>query len=129
MLSETIRKTRMYSGVAQAKMAKTLFMSPSKYSRKETGKVEFTRSEALKIAKILDLNEKIILKYWMADKLYTLMKLDKDLVYESLEIVESHFDNYETCIELPTKSASFSSLEERMKHRRKKKNSVTVQNL
>lgn len=95
-------------------------MSESKYSRKENGKLKINRDEAVKMARILELNEKTILKYWMADKLYALMKKDKDLVYDAFRIVESHFDDYETCIEMPTKSSSYSSLEERLKHRRKK---------
>lgn len=94
MLSETIRKTRMYSGITQAEMAKALFMSESKYSRKENGRMKIGRDEALKIAKILDLDESMILRYWMADKLFELMKHDKDVVYDALSIVENNFENY-----------------------------------
>ena len=110
----------MYSGITQAKMAKELFLSDSQYNRKENGKMKIERHEAIKMAKLLNLNEKTILKYWMADKLYELMKQDKDLVYEALKVVELNFDNYETCVELPSKNHSYSSLEERMKHRKKK---------
>ena len=101
-------------------MAKALLISTTKYNRKENGKAKFERHEAIKVAKILELNEGIIMKYWMADKLYELMKDNKELVYEALKIVEKNYDNYETCIEMPSKNCSFSSLEERLKHRRKK---------
>lgn len=120
MLSETIKKTRMYSGITQAKMAKALFMSISQYSRKENGILKIDRHEAIKMAKLLDLNERIIIKYWMADQLYEMIKNDKDLVYDALRIVETHFDNYETCIEMPHLNNSFSSIEERRQRKRKK---------
>lgn len=124
MLNETIKKARMYSGIKQSKIAKELLMSTAKYNRKENGLLKIELHEALKIAKILDINDKAIMKYWMADKLYELMKHDKELVYEALKIVEMHYDNYDTCIEMPSRNNSFSSLEERIRFRKKdKKNS------
>ncbi len=110
----------MYSGITQVEMARMLFMSETKYCRKENGKAQIDRNEAVKMAKILDINENAILKYWMADHLYELMKNNKELVYEALKLVESNFDNYENCVKLPSKNNSFSSLEERLKRRKKK---------
>ena len=120
MKSQTIRKTRMYSGITQVEMAKMLFMSETKYCRKENGRAKISRQEAVKMAKILELNENAILKYWMADHLYELMKDDKELVYEALKIVESNFDNFEECVKMPSKNNSYSTLEERLKRRKKK---------
>ena len=76
----------MYSGMSQTKIAKEMFMSQSKYNRKENGKIKIERSEAIKLAKLLDLNEKVIWRYWMADQLYELMQYDKDLVHEAFRI-------------------------------------------
>jgi len=120
MLNDIIKKTRMYSGITQAKMSKNLNISETKYNRKENRINKFERHEVTKIAKILNMSENILMKYWMADKLYELMKTDRELVKNALEIVEYHFDNYETCVEMPSKNSSYSSLEERMKHRKKK---------
>lgn len=111
----------MYSGITQAKMAKELFMSEAQYNRKENGSCKIEFHEVRKMARLLELNENVMMKFWMADKIYDLMKIDKDLFYESLKIVEYHADNYETCVELPSKNSSFSSLEERLQRRRKKK--------
>ena len=110
----------MYSGIKQSEMAKALLMSESNYNRKENGHMAIELHEARKMAQILDLNEKSIEKYWIADRLYTLMKNDKEIVYEALKLVELNFDNYENCVELPSKNCSFSSLAERLQHRRKK---------
>ena len=106
--------------MSQAKVAKEMFMSQSKYNRKENGKLKIQRKEAIKLAQILDLNEKVVLRYWMADQLHELMQYDKDLVYEAFKIVEEHFDDYDTLVTLPQRSSSYSSLAERLKHRKKK---------
>lgn len=111
----------MYSGISQLKMARELFISESTYSRKENGLLKIEYNEAVKIAKVLGLDEKLILRYWMADKLYELMKVDKELVKDAIRIVETHYDDYDTCVIIPDKNNSFSSLEER-KIRRNKKN-------
>ncbi len=111
----------MYSGIKQAAMAKSLLMSESKYNRKENGLVKIELYEAKKMARLLELNEKIIEEYWLADKIYELMKINKEYFYEALKIVELNYDNYEHCIDIPGKSCSFSSLEERLRHRKKKK--------
>lgn len=110
----------MYSGIKQSTMAKSLLMSESKYNRKENGLSEIKLQEAIKMAKLLDLNEKIIEEFWLADKIYELMKLDKEQYYEAVKIVELNFDNYEHCVDVPSKNCSFSSLEERLQHRKKK---------
>lgn len=110
----------MYSGIKQSTMAKSLLMSESKYNRKENGLSEIKLQEAKKMAKLLDLNEKIIEEFWLADKIYELMKLDKEQFYEAVKIVELNFDNYEHCVDVPSKNCSFSSLEERLQHRKKK---------
>lgn len=120
MLRETIKRTRMYSGIKQSEMARNLLMSESNYNRKENGQLKIELYEAIKMAKLLDLNEKVIEKYWLADRLYELMKKDKELVYDALKIVELNFDNYEQCIELPSKNCSYSTLVERMQRRKKK---------
>ena len=120
MLRETIKKTRMYSGITQTEMAKQLFMSDAQYSRKENGLTKITLREARKIAKILDIDEKIAEKFWMADHLYDMMKNNRDHFYEALKIVEMYYDNYESCVEIPNKNCSYSSLRERMSSKKKK---------
>lgn len=120
MLSETFKRTRMYSGITQSTLARALFISDATYSRKENGLLGFERHEALKIAKILGLNEEVVLKYWMADKLYELMKDDKELVYEAIKIVEANYDNYKDCVEIPRYNNSYSRVIERQQRKRKK---------
>lgn len=110
----------MYSGIKQSDMAKALLMSESNYNRKENGQLKIELYEARKMAKLLELNEKVVVKYWLADRLYELMKIDKELMYEALQIVDMYYDEYENFIELPSKNCSYSSLAERLQRRRKK---------
>ena len=101
-------------------MAKALLMSESNYNRKENGQLQIELHEAIKIAKLLNLNEKVVQEYWVADRLYELMKKDKDIVYDALKLVELNFENYDKCVEMPSKNCSFSSISERLQHRKKK---------
>lgn len=110
----------MYSGITQAEMAKELFMSMAQYSRKENGQTKISLREAKKMARILEIDEMIAEKFWMSDCLFDMMKNDKELFYEALKIVEMYYDNYESCVEIPNKNCSYSSLEERMRSRKKK---------
>ena len=92
----------MYSGITQAEMAKELFMSMAQYSRKENGQTKISLREAKKMARILEIDVMIAEKFWMSDCLFDMMK------------------NGESCVEIPNKNCSYSSLEERMRSRKKK---------
>ena len=117
MLNETIKKARMYSCLTQEEMADLLSISKTKYLRKENGTSKLSRDEVIKIASILRLDEKQLLTYWMADSIYDIMKNDKELVKEALAVLEEHFEDYDTCVIMPHKSDSYSSINERMVHR------------
>lgn len=60
---EVLRKVREEKGYTMADMAKVIDKSVPNYSMKETGKLKFSVSEALKIADFLEVNvEDIFLK-------------------------------------------------------------------
>ena len=94
----------MYSCLTQAEMADLLSISRIKYLRKENGTASFTRDKVVKIARILKLDEDILLTYWMADPLYKIIKTDKKLAEKALYLIEEHFDDYDSCIIMPNKS-------------------------
>ncbi|MGL5087474.1 MAG: helix-turn-helix transcriptional regulator [Clostridium sp.] len=63
MPNNILKGMRVMNGLKQDDMAKKLQITRAAYNRKENGKVEFTISEALIIANILDKNiEEIFLK-------------------------------------------------------------------
>ena len=64
----------MYSCLTQEEMADLLNMSKTKYLRKENGLAKFERNEVIRIAKILKLDERQLLTFWMADSIYEIMK-------------------------------------------------------
>ena len=110
----------MYSGITQSEMSNKLFMSDAQYCRKENGQTKISMREARKMAGLLDLDEKVVEKFWMSDRIYDLMKINKELFYDAMKIVELYYDNYETCVAMPNKNCSYSSLEERRKCKKKK---------
>ena len=107
----------MYACLTQEEMADLLNISKTKYLRKENGIAKFHRDEVICIAKILKLDERQLLTYLMADNIYELMKNDKELYKMALELLHEHLDDYETCVIMPNKSDSYSSINERMMHR------------
>lgn len=120
MLNETIKKARLYSCLTQAQMADLLDISKSNYLRKENGAAKLSRSEVVKISHILRLDESQLLTFWMADNIHDITKNDSDLVKDALALLEEHIDDYETCVIMPKKSDSFSSITERMTRRHHK---------
>lgn len=117
MLNETVKKARMYSCLTQEEMADLLNMSKTKYLRKENGLAKFERNEVKIIAKILKLDENQLLTYWISDSIYEIMKNDKVLVNDALQVLQEHLDDYEKCVIMPNKSDSYSSNNDRMMHR------------
>lgn len=107
----------MYSCLTQEEMADLLDISKTKFNRKENGTAKFERDEVIKMAMILKLDASKLLTYWMADSIYELIKTDKHLLKEALNVLDEHLDDYETCVITPNKSDSYSSNNDRMMHR------------
>lgn len=107
----------MYSCLTQEQMADFLEISKTRYHRKENGVAKIERNEVIRIARILKLDENLLLTYWMADNIYELIRQDKVLVNDALKILEEHYEDYDTCVIMPNKSDSYSSNNERMLHR------------
>lgn len=107
----------MYSCMTQDEMASLLNISKTKYLRKENGRSKLNREEVIKIARILRLDEKQLLTFWMSDKIYEIIKTDKDLAKDANDILNEHFEDYETCVIMPNRSESYSSNDKRMSHR------------
>ena len=76
MLREAIKKQRIYSALTQKQMAQLLGMSVTKYLRKENGRLKIELAEVKKLAKVLQLDERILITYWMADDIQELMLID-----------------------------------------------------
>ena len=117
MLNDTIKKARMYACMTQDEMADLLNISKAKYSRMENGASKIERHDVIKIAKILKLDVNQLLTYWMADQIHELVRHDKELVKDALDLLEEHLDDYENCVIMPNKSNSYSSNNERIIHR------------
>ena len=91
MLREAIKKQRIYSALTQKQMAQLLGMSVTKYLRKENGRLKIELAEVKKLAKVLQLDERILITYWMADDIQELMLIDKGLTEDAIRLVNDNF--------------------------------------
>ncbi|MBO4574072.1 MAG: helix-turn-helix transcriptional regulator [Bacteroidales bacterium] len=91
MLREAIKKQRIYSALTQKQMAQLLGMSVTKYLRKENGRLKIELAEVKKLAKVLQLDERILITYWMADDIQELMLIDKSLTEDAIRLVNDNF--------------------------------------
>lgn len=91
----------MYSGIKQQDMSKLVGVTNSRYCKMENGHVKFSKDDVIKIAKILQLDENELLKFWIADNIYDLVKFNRKLTLEAIEIVSKHLDDFETLVKTP----------------------------
>lgn len=96
MLRESIKRYRTYSTITQKRMAELLGISVSKYLRKENGLYRFNRDEVILIAKILKLDERKLMIYWIADNIYKFLHNDIELTDDVIKFIKSHLDDYES---------------------------------
>jgi len=101
MLRHKIRKARLYSGKKQQEMADLLGISISTYCRIENGPSKISRELVKQISKILNINENELMKFWLSDELYDLIKSNPEVASEAVEIVMSHLNDYDTLIMKP----------------------------
>lgn len=101
MLRQKIRKTRLYSGIKQQEMSKLIGISNSRYCKMENGHIKFEKDDVIKIAKILQLDENELIKYWIADNIYDFTVIDKQLTLDAIKIVTTHLNDYETLVKTP----------------------------
>jgi len=91
----------MYAGIKQQDMASIAGISNSSYNRIENGYLKIGRSDLKRIAQILEIDENDLITYWIADSIYDFVKNDKQLAIDAINIVSSHFDDYETLVKTP----------------------------
>ncbi len=67
MSKDKLKKRRMSAGLTQKIIAEKIGINEVSYNRKETGKREFSLSEAKKISIVLSLNEDEVLDIFFKD--------------------------------------------------------------
>ncbi len=60
-IGSVVKKHRQIKGYSQENMAMDLGLSQSQYSRRESGKIQFTIAEIMKIAVLLDIDLDVLL--------------------------------------------------------------------
>lgn len=75
---ETIRKRREDMELLLRQVASGIDMDTAMLSKVERGARKLKKGNVIKIASELDLNQKILLKLWLADKIYNVVKDEEE---------------------------------------------------
>ncbi|MEM8528566.1 MAG: helix-turn-helix transcriptional regulator [Bacteroidota bacterium] len=91
----TIRNKREASGLLLRQLAAKLEIDTAMLSKIERGERNAKRSQVSILAEILKLNEEELLTYWLADKVYEIVKYD-EVGCQALKVAEKEFEYSKT---------------------------------
>jgi transcriptional regulator with XRE-family HTH domain len=88
---ECVREKREAKGLYLRQLAAEIEMDTTQLSKIERGE-RLARKEHIKIfADLLDLSEKTLLTFWLADQIYNLVKEEKQIAIPALETAINEF--------------------------------------
>jgi DNA-binding XRE family transcriptional regulator len=88
MLSDRLKELRKQCKLPQRKVAAALDIDTATYCKIEKGNYSPKREQVVLLASILHSKEKELLILWMADQLNEIMKTNKDIAEEAMELVK-----------------------------------------
>ena len=89
MLGEKLKELREAKGLVQRQVAAELEVDTAYISKMESNEKPVSRNHLRKLASILAIAEDELLKLWLADKVYDVVK-EESVGIESIEIVYSY---------------------------------------
>lgn len=92
-LSEKLREMRSISKLPQRKVAAELDIDTATYSKIENGLYIPRREQVIALSKIFNCTEQSLIKLWLADKIYDVVK-DEEVAEESLNVVKESILSY-----------------------------------
>jgi transcriptional regulator with XRE-family HTH domain len=99
---ERIKELREGKGLLQRQLAASLEMDTPMFSKIERGDRKARREQVLILAKLLGSKEEELLAFWLADKVYDILK-DESVATEVLQIVSKDFKTKKQGIATKTK--------------------------
>lgn len=93
ILSERLKELRTRLELPQRKVAAALDIDTATYSKIENGLYSPRREQILLLATILQENESELIKLWLADKVYGVIK-DENNAIEALKVVKEVITEY-----------------------------------
>lgn len=87
---QTIRKHREAKGLLLRQLAAAIEVDTAMMSKIERGERNAKRHQVKMLAELLELNTKQLLTFWLADKIYDIVR-DEELAFEALKVAEEEF--------------------------------------
>jgi HTH-type transcriptional regulator, competence development regulator len=87
MLGEKLKELREAKGLLQRQVAVELDVDTAYISKMENNDKPVSRNNLVKLARIFDINEKQLFTYWLADKVYDILK-DEEMGLKAIVIAE-----------------------------------------
>ncbi len=84
---ERIKELRQGKGLLQRQLAATLEIDTPMFSKIERGDRKARREQVLILAKLLGSKEEELLAFWLADKVYDMVK-DEDVALKALSVTQ-----------------------------------------
>jgi transcriptional regulator with XRE-family HTH domain len=93
MFSNKIKELRELKQIPQRKIAAELDIDTATYCKIEKGDRRAKRNQIQILAKILKCKEEMLMKMWLADQVYEVVKNEND-AFEVLNIVQENISTY-----------------------------------
>ena len=87
MLGEKLKELREAKGLLQRQVAVELDVDTAYISKMENNDKPVSRNNLVKLARLLDIKEEQLFAFWLADKVYDILK-DEEMGLKALAIAE-----------------------------------------
>lgn len=87
LFAQRIKSAREESGLLQKQLASILDIDVPMYSRIESGDRRAKREQVILLSRIFHIEQNELLSLWVADKVYAVIKNEKDVADKALSII------------------------------------------
>jgi XRE family transcriptional regulator len=87
LFAQRIKSAREESGLLQKQLASILDIDVPMYSRIERGDRQAKREQVILLSRIFHIEQDELLSLWVADKVYAVIKNEKDVADKALSII------------------------------------------
>ena len=89
LLGQKIKELRIENGVLQRQLASLLEIDTPMFSKIERGDRRAKRTQVIQIANYFNIDEKVLLTLWVADKVLNAVEDEEELKSDAIKIAQS----------------------------------------